>query len=206
MARRWMACACVVVAAALAWAPSATADGGVNIAPGPCNSVNLFVDTDEQQDDIFDNFVIGTDTTLQWVRSDDINTWFEYTVKVSSIDCSASGTSSGASSQSKETETSHERTNDVVDEVIAGGEVHERSNADISHHSEVIGHLGLARVAPVRSMPSMAETRTLVPGRYSTRLAVAFKLRHHRAWHRAGKSRRFEFDVVCRVQSSVGCL
>src|SRR5215831_18715408 len=79
----------VLATAVLVWAPSAIGDAGSLTSPGPCNVITVFTDTDELQDDIFDNFVIKPHVSIQWVRADRIDTWFENQIHVGNIRCSS---------------------------------------------------------------------------------------------------------------------
>jgi hypothetical protein len=170
---------------ALAWTlalvfltASAHADGGANISPGPCNVINVFNDTDEMQDDIFDNFNVFPNVVIQWIRADDVYTLFKHEVNTGDINCETTGSHN-------EIRITAEHTAEPPEPIIVHGG---------------IASLRPRRVGTVSDLAGRAAAQIVAGGRYRMRVAL-FAGRHQ-----VGRSRALDFDVRCRIQTSEGCV
>lgn len=161
---------------------NAVGDAGSLSNPGPCNVVTLFTDTDELQDDIFDHFVIQSDADIQWVRADNINTWFSNQVKTGNITCTSNGSTSTSTVNNRQRTTSH-----------APGT------------AAVAPALRVRRLGPIRAADGGQPVRRARAG-HLYRIRLAIYRRGRRGWHRTGRPLTTAFRVQCRIASSRGCL
>lgn len=153
--------------------------------------VTVFTDTDELQDDIFDHFVIHPNVKIEWVRADQINTWFQNTVHAGNISCS--------STNSTVTVDNNQRT-----VTVTHGEVPQEEKVVEAHRSVEEGaseeELRLIRVGPVRNSKGQPVAHIAAGQSYRVMLAAV----RHGA--RVGKPHAARFRVRCRITSSRGCL
>jgi hypothetical protein len=171
---------------ALAWTlalvfltASAHADGGANISPGPCNVINVFNDTDEMQDDIFDNFNVFPNVVIQWIRADHVYTLFKHEVNTGDISCVTTGSHN-------EIRITAEHTAEPPEPIIV--------------HAGGLVSLRPRRVGTVTD-PTGRPVSEIVPGsRYRLRAALFV------GRHRIGRSRAVQFHARCRIHTSAGCM
>jgi hypothetical protein len=200
-----------VIAAVALWpAARAGADQGNLVNPGPCNVIAVFTDTDELQDDIFDQFTIDPEVHIQWVRADQIDTYFDNVVNTGTINCSTTnGTTSaqltpaaghGGASAGHQTAT---HTTTVTGPISYPSSTTSSSvtNVSATNTGTIQPAFRVRRVGPILVLPSRRAVGKALPGHtYQLRIAL---YRHGRL---VKGPLTVRFSAACRIQSSVGCL
>jgi hypothetical protein len=166
------------VLAALVWPSSAAADGGILMNPGPCNSLSLFTDTDELQDDIFDHFEIHPDSSIGTVLAEGIDTFIAQRLRTRNVRCSSAGDST------------------------------EAPGIDVRHAPEPSEEIAMRRFGPIRDAETgLPAGKALVLGRlYRFKAGPAIR-RGHR-WKRIRKANLMtvQFRVRCRIMVDGLCV
>jgi hypothetical protein len=176
--------------AAVALPAYAWADGGSSQNTGPCNLIQVMSDTDELQDDIFDHFVIEPEVTVQWVRADKIDTWFEDKITAGNITCTTSNDNSTITLRT-----------DHIDNTAPPPEPPEPIIIPASAHGHsAAAELHYQRVGVPRTLQRQPTRQLEVGRRY--RLPVGYYLGRHKL----GKTHMLDFKLGCRVQTNTGCL